>query len=885
VTGPIRRSVLASLPRPLLARGQGAGGSRFRGQDGYLLIYVMGIIGLTSVLVIALIGLALTSARVAAMEARVARETRAADGAIEAQIAAISSRGGAICNTPGPVDVADPSVRGGAVRVDCTTSGVSNPGQRLPGPDVQIVGTTDYAGAITPTMAGATDPSLVVDASTGAARFDSDVLVARGASVARSSGTPAVEVAGQYEQGSVVGGTGCGALDSSAPNRIADEGGVGAPSCGSVPTMPVAVPSDVSGLRRPTTGRDFSCAPGGVVTLAPGTYSAADIHALNMLVTSPSTLSCTIVLQPGVHYLDVYDPSKVTASRNLLEVSNPNIRVIGGDPVGDPAAAPFPYACQTGTAARGVQVVLSPRSAIRHSAGRVALCPDHVIGPGGAAGALPVLSQSSITDSQPVLTGWSATGFANPAGLNSSTDWAETTQCWWDLTWWGFVANCAERAFQTTWASSGSGALASARVLLDVRQRPVPITNIADTAASYHASPVEVRFKITNGAVDCTTDWQPAGRSWAQTMSYDLLGSSECRSELTQQEQLNGATVQATFRATPAGTGLLLSARNMRIETNSFTLDAAAVGTSDPQWSNVAGALRGSDSNSSASVSQPPVTSPITIPVTYWEDAARVTRSFTLTDFTLPAGLLPTDRVTRLGVLLRGPTNEISYLADPIDGGSMTATLTTADGSTCTASTPSYGQSGAYVRYDLISGSCASKVITADQLDDAQLQVSITTGCTVPSAPFPPAGTCSSVGIPKVDHLALSVGTDTYHGPTPYSSVTSSAFDQTSFDVFGPALMPTADLDINWNGVPDVTRPLFDGPLQVHGLGVRQAASAAQGTICCVIDNTAAVLVASVDGDVRAQSAIRVDTGVIGSVTNRRPVEILSWQLCGRNGC
>jgi len=85
--------------------------------------------------------------------------------------------------------------------------------------------------------------------------------------------------------------------------------------------------------------------------------------------------------------------------------------------------------------------------------------------------------------------------------------------------------------------------------------------------------------------------------------------------------------------------------------------------------------------------------------------------------------------------------------------------------------------------------------------------------------------------------------------------------------------------------VPDVTRPLFDGPLQVHGLGVRQAAGAAQGTVCCVIDNSAAVLVASVDGDVRAQSAIRVDTGVIGSVANRRSVEVLSWQLCGRNGC
>ena len=61
-------------------------------EGGYLLLYVLGIIGLTSVLVIALLGLALTSAKVAKMEAQVAKESRAAGGALVAQISAINQR-------------------------------------------------------------------------------------------------------------------------------------------------------------------------------------------------------------------------------------------------------------------------------------------------------------------------------------------------------------------------------------------------------------------------------------------------------------------------------------------------------------------------------------------------------------------------------------------------------------------------------------------------------------------------------------------------------------------------------------------------------------------------------------------------------------------------
>ena len=61
------------------ARAQG-------GQGGYVLMLVLGAIGLTSVVVVALLGLALTSSRVTVSQREAAREQRAAAGALEAAI-------------------------------------------------------------------------------------------------------------------------------------------------------------------------------------------------------------------------------------------------------------------------------------------------------------------------------------------------------------------------------------------------------------------------------------------------------------------------------------------------------------------------------------------------------------------------------------------------------------------------------------------------------------------------------------------------------------------------------------------------------------------------------------------------------------------------------
>jgi len=67
-----------------------------------VLMFVLGIIALTSVVVIALLGLALTSARIAGQQAELARETRAADGALEAAVSDIARDGGQPCDAIGP---------------------------------------------------------------------------------------------------------------------------------------------------------------------------------------------------------------------------------------------------------------------------------------------------------------------------------------------------------------------------------------------------------------------------------------------------------------------------------------------------------------------------------------------------------------------------------------------------------------------------------------------------------------------------------------------------------------------------------------------------------------------------------------------------------------
>ena len=700
-------------------------------------------------------------------------------------------------------------------------------------------------------------------------------------------------MAGQYEQGAAVGGGGCGVLDAAGPNRIADAGGAGTPTCGSVRALTGQAPYAVDAV--PTVvNRPMSCPD---VSLAPGRYTPADITKLNNILGGTS--SCTVVFQPGVHYLDVFDPTRSGEARNVLAITNKNVKVIGGEPTGSPASAStFPGACRSSTGSAGVQLVLSARSAIRHTGGQVALCPQWQ-----GSSPLPVLRQSASVESQPVFDGVVSSGFDNSANLApGSTGWASTVMCANWFNWEGVLyTTCPAKSFATRWTSAGSGPLTSANVLLDAQHWPQLFAWLGyDDPGSHHTIDLKVRFAVS-GTVNCITEAMPAGRSYGGTISYSLLNNAAgntCRSVLTDQSQLNGATVTTTFlTAYNPPQGLKLDVRNMRLETNTYNVAAASAGTADAQWGATVPRARVAD-DSSAQATQNMAYQDATWLAGggAWAPTARATRTFTLNGLTLPSGLNASDRINRLGVMLRGPSNEVSYLADPSDGGlTKVEILDTAGNPVCSTSedqvTRAYGQSNQYLRYDLIgAGNCATALQTAGQLQGLGLRVSFRTGCSVLSltnAPVIVGNDCAGVPIPKVDSVSLSVGTDSVSARPPYSSVSVDMADRTSFDAFGPVLLPKSDLDVRWVGAVSAgnsSRPLFNGPLQVHGLGIEQL-GAQQGTVCCVVGRDAAVLVARVDGEVRAQAAVRVNPVVIGTPTTRRAVEVLSWKLCNRVGC
>ncbi len=878
-------------------------------QSGYLLLYVLGIIGLTSVLVIALLGLALTSAKVAAMEARLARESRAADGALEAQIADIASRGGDVCgNSATWPRTVEGSADGPAVEVTCDFGGVSdNPDADLPGPDVSVVGAggadDDYQGGLTaPTVAGVSNPNLVVTATDHPAGFASDVFVAGGAAPARSSGSPAVDVAGQYEQGAAVGGSGCGALAAAGAHRIDDAGGQGEPTCGSVRPITVATPAATDAVPF-VTGRAMTCPN---VELDPGAYLPADITRLNAILSGNEP--CTVVFKPGgVHYLDVFDATRSGADRFVLTISNKNVKVIGGVPS---SPLTFPNACVNAAGSPGVQLLLSGRSAIRHTGGQVALCPDRTTG-----SALPVLQQTSSSDSQPRFVSATSSSFTNVGNLDpSSSGWATTNVCggsgpddwyvWGDI-WTGltFYPRCWDRSFSSTWSSTGVGPLASAKVLLEARQMPQNLPSVGfDDPGSFHNVDLGVRFTVSGPWGSCTTEDMKAGRAYSATLSYELrhnVSGNTCYADLTDQSQLDGATVTATFfRFNVPGNGLVgvrLDLRNLRIETNSFTAAVSGAGAADSDWVQTADAITAD--NASARVDQPTNAGLTWLPGNGVWVTPGDTTSMTLTGLSVPAGLEPTDHLSRLGVTFRGPADQTSYLADPIDNGLIQVELVDASGQTvCSTAedtvTKAYTQSNQYLRFDLIAPGNCGQLRTVGQLDGLNLELTYRVGCAVFSLTGMPVydvnGNCVSVPLPKVDEVALSVGTDTVTGRPPYSSVTTNTADSTSFDVFGPVLLPLSDLDVHYSGPTSwpggFGRPTFEGPLQVHGLGVDQA-GAEQGVVCCVVGRDAAVLVARVNGQVRAQAAVRVNPAAVGSPTARRPVDVLSWKLCNRVGC
>jgi hypothetical protein len=852
------------------------------GQDGYVLMFVLGIIALTSVVVVALLGLALTSARVARDEAELARETRAADGALEAATSRVAVTGGDPCGSwepPNDTSTVPFAGAGGStmpVQVTCSVSGTpTSPDGDLPGPDVDVVGTTPYAGAIAAPSVPGVSGATVVSTGDQPLMFNSDVAVTAGAAPENTGTGPAVEVSGQYSQGSVVGGGGCGVLGTAGPHQIVDHSG--APTCGTATSIATVAPSSIAGLPINDQASVANC-PGGRVDLAPGRYSRALTEGLNTLLSG--TTQCTVVFLPGVHYLDVFHAGTGT-DRFVLNMSNPNALVVGGVPRNATVtAADFPRACRTDDASGGVQLVLSGRSAIRHTAGHVALCPAHQ---GGTT--IPVLTQSGYVDVQPQMVGVPSTvKFAPAAALGSDVSWASATACTWFL-----IAVCPtpQPSFTTTWQTSGVGPLTSAYLLVDMQQIPWTL-GTPDTPASFSSISVYADLRIVKGAKTCTQSNVRPGRTISASLAYDLLGGP-CASVFTDQTDLDGASVTYTFKALDTGgRGLTVKAKNVRLETNTVTVLPSRVDSASADWVNPAG-VYGADE---ATVNPDPLSSN---PPVNWDKRTGSEYQLTVSGFAPPASLPADTQLSSLQVVMRAGTDTLpNLISDPHDGAKVRLTLTSGS-NTCnlldsSAAAQSFDQSNQTLRYELnSSGNCIPSISTVGQLADATLRASFVTGCLTEGSTWPvlkpgDPSKCKSVPVPAIDVLGISFRTDLNTQKPPPSSITVATGSGTSFDAFGPVLLPASDLDINWNG-DHYSRPVFGDHLQVRALGSQQGSGGQVGIVCCSIREGAAVLQASVDGTVRAQAVIQVDPDGTGTVAVPRAVRILDWKLCGRGGC
>lgn len=399
----------------------GGGPRRARAQGGYALVSVVILLGFTALVVSALLGLLFTSVAVQDDSARAEQELRALDGAMDAAINQLrfdfNSASRDACRLEPPVQRIDRIVFDqdtasvdDDLPIDVECEGTVNTGGGSTADQVRLVGAAGYTSSAIawtteswwPSGVGVSVADLVaarpnlVHQGPAPLQFGTGVTVRNGAAVVRSplSGTPAVEVAGEYVQGATGPGSGpsaCGQLAADGPMRIRDLLGTSDPQCG-VPAAELQLDDDptdaIAGFRRPVDRPPLplpTCS-GAVVQLRPGRYSPADMDNLNRLTnrSAPGAGTCTAVtfhFTPGVYVF--------TGDRLVFD--RPDSYFVMGAPKGWSAPGGVAAATATrqdvlaelcDTAAAGVTFVLPPQLRLEHRSGRLSMCPGFSDNPG-----------------------------------------------------------------------------------------------------------------------------------------------------------------------------------------------------------------------------------------------------------------------------------------------------------------------------------------------------------------------------------------------------------------------------------------------------------------------------------------------------------------------
>lgn len=576
-----------------------------------------------------------------------------------------------------------------------------------------------------------------------------------------------------------------------------------------------------------------------------GSYDKTQTANLNTLFRTCSGL---IHFQPGDYWLDVDSGSG--SDRNDLIINNPNVRVVFGTLSGTGAATDFPQACNP--TANGVSITLSPRTAIRHGAGRLAICGKN--GPGSVA----------IWQANSANVGWQPTeptldngGFNDGGGIDGIlapgdglTIVGQNPCTFWDASC--FATRSVTLRNLIASGDPGEAALSSMQIMVKGEQ----------SRADGGGSGVRVEVYDQAGQRICSSSVGKLPKRNSM-IAYEVLGpGGNCRSLLTRRSQLINASVKVLFDMSPnCDLDIIFGGGGGCVGGPQLDLDYVAVrvpwmpttstpDTFNPGYSNPGGWLTANDGQESGAFVN------CNFALFQWCEGAD-NRPFyfgirDLTDINDPESAPLDATLESAGVVIKGRATNVDY------GGSSTTVLVTFGGApvagqptTCQVTIPGLPHDDLPLYVNLLQGSCVNGGAPStwplhhpSQLVGAKIRVqtnldrdgwcfwpfcsgwgatidSLSVSTTVNKPPIPP-------GTPDEE-----ISANAYEGPRHPFLFTSGS--DAVVGIFGTVEIPRADLDIHWNG-PTITAvgdyptpgskavlPLFNGSgplaLVVNGIG------------------------------------------------------------------
>ena len=820
---------------------------RRRGEQGYVLgvVLVAMMIGLS--LITALLGLSFTTQRAAITQQELARERRAADGALEVAVEEIRSN-----YSPGD-PLCDPVSALGTVAMDL-------------GGEASDEVTLECGGILDPTPNAAGDVKVVGDDAPSLQHAGGSALGVVGAITVKKGATfpgtadPALQVAGNYVQG-----------DTCDPSAIPIRDAEGDPECGNSDAQ--ALSAEVTGLT-PTTS--LGTAPPAVCpadaagrSFDPGRYGAAQVAQLNWLFEN---CGGTFRFQPGSYW---FDGTLVFRTATVL---------IGN-------ADETTMTCQPSA----TTVVLAANATITHQGGRVLLCGD-------------LLQTSEVDDGPKLVNATSPNGrFADPANALSESSLAMAEMSSPPNQLEATIVANGTRPIQglvLRWSSQEvppSEFLASRGVWAEF----FPPGSSAPACKTYTGSTPGYRGRVHyDSKIGSQLDL--LGGSCLGVFSGNqeaYLNGWRLRVSFSQQfPTIAGWPAVLNYCNTTHACKHYVS--NMRLlnqvhEVGADSTSAHSGGTAP--WSDVAGLTELGGSSSYVVNNCSFLHNGIAFDNYCTRTGTEPSSSFSISGFTLPAGFLDDDKLTSTAIAFDvAPSHANDLLADPSNTastavqGSTTVTMSYPDSdgdpATCTLSIKTYLRSRRTYTLDLTS---CPDLSTAGQLEQASVDVSIQPEKGAWLTTLDPNDSDEWVGdagleMPTLDYVRLIATTNTVND-TVDMTVNVDEASGSSFRVYGNTTLPRANLAVKWAGTA-TAEALFNGDLIARSVNSTQAPTATEvGVLCCGPMSPTIRVNAYTDAPpgggqpavIRGTARIRLEPAAGGTTT----VTVADWQLCHLDGC